>query len=919
MNTYSKMTLLVSSLLSLLLVGCQQQDIDFAQPQAEPATVAQSTAPQGKERLDMIRVRFSPEMAARIEAALASPNGLRSASADVENFIRQMGALDLRRSFPHAGQFEERTRREGLHLWYNISLKEQASSAEALRAQQLALQLAEAHAGVSSVEPVYIMSLPKTQPVVVDVTNGSSLRTGTARPTNDPLLPMQWHYHNEGNFVRAVAGADVNLYKAWEIEKGKNTVIVSVVDGGIDTNHEDLVDNLWVNTGEIAGDGIDNDRNGYVDDVYGYNFVNNTGAIEGHDHGTHVAGTVGARNHNNRGVAGVAGGDGSVGSGVRLMSCQVFADDPNSEYDKTAPDFAVAIKYGADNGAVISQNSWGSPNSTYFPPSHKAAIDYFIKYAGCDNQGNQLPDSPMKGGVVIFAAGNENRDYLKGTSSYHEVVSVSAMAPNFRMSHYSTRGAWVTVMAPGGDLYYHNGQVLSTLPDNKYGYMQGTSMACPHVSGIAALIVSRFGGRGFTANELRTRLRNSVRDENINVYNPEYAGRLGAGYIDAYKALVSAPIANVAPQAVQWRDNQAEFTGLTLKWTVAEDANDVTAFGYKIYYSTSRLSSEADLANLTPIVYPQPSLRRGEVVSYTLTDLRGSTPYYFAVVPYDRWGSHGPAAFTSLTTRSNTAPSITLPDGTSVRLTGDETAEVRLPVSDPDGHSWTAEVVYPALGTTLVQQADAVVARLRVQAAPGIYEVVVRVTDQMGASDEVSIPLEIYQNQAPVQTTQMTALYIPITQERELNLNSFFSDPDGTALTYTVRALAKAGVTTSITGSTLKVRGSEVGRSVLEVSATDGKHTVKGLVEVEVASADLLQQLYPVPATTVLNMRLSTSQTTAEATIFSALGAKMLSDTISVDRQSGVAKLDISRLPAGSYVLELRAGEQTVRKSFIKR
>lgn len=916
MNTYSKITLLVSA---LLLVGCQQQDIELAQPTTEQTPATPSTAHLGTERLDMIRVRFSAEMAARIEATLASPNGLRSASADVESLIDQLGALNLRRTFPHAGQFEERTRREGLHLWYDISLKGQASQSEALKAQQLALQLAEAHTGISSVEPVYIMSLPKTQPILVEATSSSSLRSGGARPTNDPLLPMQWHYHNEGNFVRAVAGADVNLYKAWEIEKGKNTVIVSVVDGGIDTNHEDLVDNLWINTGEIAGDGIDNDRNGYVDDVYGYNFVDNNGAVEGHAHGTHVAGTVGARNHNNKGVAGVAGGDGSVGSGVRLMSCQVFADDPNSDFDRTAPNFALAIKYGADNGAVISQNSWGSPNSTYFPPSHKEAIDYFIKYAGCDNQGNQLATSPMKGGVVIFAAGNENRDYLKGTSSYHEVVSVSAMAPNFKVSHYSTRGAWVTVMAPGGDLYYHNGQVLSTLPDNKYGYMQGTSMACPHVSGIAALIVSRYGKQGFTATELRTRLRNSVREQDINAYNPEYAGRLGAGYIDAFKALATAPTSNVAPQAVQWRGNQAEFTGLTLKWSVAEDADDVTAFGYKVYHSTTRLSTEADLSALTPIVYPQPNLKRGETVSYTFTDLKGSTPYYFAVVPYDRWGNHGPASFTTLTTRSNTAPRITLPDGTAVRLTGEETAEVRLPVTDPDGHSWTAEVLYPALGTTLVQEADAVRVRLRVQTAPGRYEVVVRVTDVMGATDQVSIPLEIYLNQAPVQTINLPSLYIPITQERELNLNDYFSDPDGTALTYSVRALAKAGVSTSLTGSALKVRGTAVGGSVLEVSATDGKKTIKALMQVEVASADLLQQVFPIPASTVLNLRLSTAQTTVETTIYSALGAKMLSDTISVDRQTGVAKIDISRLPAGSYVLELRAGSQQVRKSFIKR
>lgn len=916
MNTYSKMTLLLSS---LLLVGCQQQDIDLTQPQVEPASSVQPVSAQGMVRTDVIRVRFSRELGERIERTLSASGGLRSADADVEQFMASLGAVSLQRTFPHAGRFEERTRREGLHLWYDISLAEQADAAQALKAQQLALELAEAHTGVRSVESVYIMRIPKTQPILLQEASSSSLRSGATRPTNDPLLPMQWHYHNEGNFVRSVAGADVNLYKAWEVEMGKKTVVVSVVDGGIDTAHEDLVDNLWRNPGEIPSDGIDNDGNGYVDDVYGYNFVDATGVIVAHGHGTHVAGTVGARSNNGRGVAGVAGGDGSQQSGVRLMSCQVFADDPNSTNDRVAPNFAVAIKYGADNGAVISQNSWGAPFSTVTPPSEKAAIDYFIKYAGCDNDGNQLPDSPMKGGVVIFAAGNENAEYQKSRSSYSEVVSVSAMAPNFKVSHYSTRGRWVTVMAPGGDLYYHNGQVLSTLPNNQYGYMQGTSMACPHVSGIAALIVSRFGGKGFTATELRTRLRNSVREQDINVYNPEYAGRLGAGYIDAAMALNVAPTANVAPAAVTWGNSVAEHTGLTLRWRASADANDGKAFGYKVYHSSTALRSVDQLADLTPIILPRPTANVGDVLEYTFTDLMASTPYHFAVVAYDRWASESTPVFTQLTTLSNNAPRITLPEGTLVRLTGDETAEVRLPVTDPDGHSWTAEVLYPALGTTLVQEADAVRVRLRVQAGPGAYEVVVRVTDQMGATAQVSIPLEIYQNQVPVQTNPLTGMYIPVGQERTLNLNSFFSDPDGSVLIYTVRVLAKGGVSASIDGSTLKVRGTEVGRSVLEVLATDGTHTIKGLLEVEVLSNELLQQFYPTPATTVLNLRLSTTQPTAEVSVFSALGAKMLSDTIQIDRQTGLATLDISRLPAGNYVLELRVADQTVRKSFIKR
>ena len=132
-------------------------------------------------------------------------------------------------------------------------------------------------------------------------------------------------------------------------------------------------------------------------------------------HGTHVAGTVGARTNNNIGVAGVAGGDGTEGSGVRLMSCQIFGGKNEGGSG------ARAMYYSANNGAVISQNSWGyvlKANITAIPQADKAAIDYFIKYAGCDKDGNQLPNSPMKGGIVIFAAGNDGMDYKSYPGAY---------------------------------------------------------------------------------------------------------------------------------------------------------------------------------------------------------------------------------------------------------------------------------------------------------------------------------------------------------------------------------------------------------------------------------------------------------------------------------------------------------------------
>ena len=287
---------------------------------------------------------------------------------------------------------------------------------------------------------------------------------------------------------------------------GSSSVIVSVVDGGIDYSHEDLAGNY----------------------VGGYNFVSNSKTIKAHEHGTHVAGTIAAVNNNGKGINGIAGGDYAKGiKGVGLLSCQVF--EAISEDEDESGDMATAIKWGADNGAVISQNSWGyyyddngdgeltgkerrNALNGKIDSADKAAVDYFIKYAGCDNDGNQLSTSPMKGGVVIFAAGNDAIEN-GAPANYDPIIAVGSIAPDFERAYYSNYGDWVDIAAPGGDAYYTNGQILSTIPDNKYGWMQGTSMACPHVSGVAALIVSYFGGQGFTNDMLIERLIGGARTD----------------------------------------------------------------------------------------------------------------------------------------------------------------------------------------------------------------------------------------------------------------------------------------------------------------------------------------------------------------------------------------------------------------------
>ena len=278
---------------------------------------------------------------------------------------------------------------------------------------------------------------------------------------------------------------------------------------------------MWINEGEKLYADTDKDGNGYKDDVYGYNFVNNTGIIswmeaEDSGHGTHVAGTIAAMNGNNEGVCGIAGGDGPENPGVRIMSCQVFSGINGVTLDAEAR----AIKYAADNGAVILQCSWGYNSSLanmiegYSPgpgseeewenmyPLEKEALDYFVNNAGS-------PNGVIDGGLAIFAAGNEYAGMAAFPAAYSKCVSVSAVAADFTPASYSNYGEEVTISAPGGDTEYYNkvgqddpeswsdgiysGSVLSTWIQNgtaTYGFMDGTSMACPHVSGVAALGLS---------------------------------------------------------------------------------------------------------------------------------------------------------------------------------------------------------------------------------------------------------------------------------------------------------------------------------------------------------------------------------------------------------------------------------------------
>ncbi len=276
---------------------------------------------------------------------------------------------------------------------------------------------------------------------------------------NDPAMNQKW-------------GLTQNqIGKAWKISQGSKRIKVAIIDTGLDVKHEDLKDNLWKNAGEIGFDdlgrdkatnGKDDDGNGFVDDVYGWNFVkNNSDLSDNHGHGTHIAGIVGAVGGNGKGISGVS-------PEVSLMILKYY--DPKGYGEDNLKNTIKAIHYAIDNGAHIINYSGGGLE---YSADEKAAIEKARK----------------RGILFIAAAGNERsnsdlKKYYPADYNLDNIISVTAIDDKTRVLPSSNYGILtVDIAAPGNNIY-------STLPDNKYGFMTGTSQATAYVSGVAALVLA---------------------------------------------------------------------------------------------------------------------------------------------------------------------------------------------------------------------------------------------------------------------------------------------------------------------------------------------------------------------------------------------------------------------------------------------
>ncbi len=484
---------------------------------------------------------------------------------------------------------EDLERQFGLDRWYLVSLEEGASldgTVERMAERdQVVLVEYNAIAAKASDCLVYPAAERPAEPAT---------RAGASGKFNDPMLGDQWHYYNQGNkaFSNYVArGADINVNDVWtNLTCGDPDIIVAVVDEGVKYDHPDLKDNMWSNPGEIPGNNVDDDGNGYVDDVHGYNF-NTDGPISwtvidpstgkgDSGHGTHCAGTIAAVNNNNRGVAGVAGGSG-VGTGCRIMSCQIFSGVSSGR----ASTVSNAVKYAADMGASIISCSYGyssafSSDNAYIRAVGSAEID-IIHYFEASKNNPVLTD----GNIAIFAAGNENHNYAHYPGAFYDIISVSAFGPDYLPTYFTNYGPGCNVSAPGGEYYHGVGEksmVLSTLPKElygeDYGYMQGTSMACPHVSGVVALALSyaKQLGRTFTRDEFKRMILASVSDIDQRIGSliekplsghaslklSSYYHQMGTGAIDAWRLMMhieGLPTLTAQTDRQQWIDLSPAF------------------------------------------------------------------------------------------------------------------------------------------------------------------------------------------------------------------------------------------------------------------------------------------------------------------------------------------------------------------------
>lgn len=464
-------------------------------PQASPVTVSNANAEIYPSDV-LIKVRKNS--AHSINEGPAQNTGIPSLSAIFKKYNAKT-IEQLVRSNKHSNTNED------VFLWYKVNLD---------------TSILPATASNKAKGP---KNYPLLAQLLADLKKDSSIQTAEYDyVVTATAVPNDTYYQTSGTWGQTYADMwgmhRINPEAGWDISTGSATIVVADIDTGIDRNHEDLSTNTWVNQNEIPSNYIDDDNNGYIDDYYGWNFVsNNNDPMDDNGHGTHTAGTIAGIGNNSLGVVG-------VNWQSKLMALK-FLDRNGSGYTSNA---VKALQYAADNGAKVSSNSWGCN-------CQSQAVDDAINY------------EHNKGMVVVAAAGNNNADALDFSPANNDnVITVGATDTTDARASFSNYGQKIDVVAPGVDILSAKSAINSVCSTSSYvgtSYcrLSGTSMATPHVSGLAALILAT--NPNLTNEEVRQVIRNNAYD----LGNVGKDSDFGYGLINVSTSVASSPTDVLAP------------------------------------------------------------------------------------------------------------------------------------------------------------------------------------------------------------------------------------------------------------------------------------------------------------------------------------------------------------------------------------
>lgn len=872
----------------LSLLACNREGVESMSEPEQPQD-QRLEEPQILEA----NIYLDDNLASRVEEAVRA-GGPATKAAAFETAIDGLTILSLERIFPEAGEFEARHRKAGLHKWYTISYKAEVSATKAESS---------------------LADIPGVEAIV-------ATRRAQIHSTpffNDRFFSRQWDMVNDGSTSGFVEGVDVNVLPVWNnITTGDPGVVVAVMDTGVDFSHEDL--------------------SAHVDMANSWNFWANTANLEPGDHGTHVGGTIAGISNNEKGIAGIAGGDAAAGkAGSTLISCQVF----NPE-GKKGSGHAAALVWAADHGAVIANNSWGyhyrdddnnyqeeeakadcefylQPNEGEYADPIKSAVDYFNANAGMDVNGKQT--GPMAGGVVFFSAGNDASQYA-APAPYEGIVAVGSVGPGGRVASYSNYGDWVDIAAPGGDSGFGEaGLIFSSVPGNQYDYMAGTSMACPHVSGVAALIVAACGGPGFTREMLLEKILNGTSS------SIDLSGQKIGPLVDAWNAINfgdTTPPASVTTLTVSAQSNT-----LTAKWKVTGH-DKIPAAGFLVRYSDSK----ADLAASTPTemkesvfeaFYRVSAEKIGDEVSLALPDLSFETEYFVKIYAFNNNRVFSdPSAIVSAKTEKNTPPVIaTDEDLSNIRIKASGTRTIVFQITDADGHDIKVTHQPGSEADTWRANPDGTYAlQINGTKAPaGTYKAGILAEDKYGASDRLEVKYTILENHAPVLKKQFeNVLFTSAGASFSLNLADYFSDEDDDVLTYSATNSAASSVHVTTNNGKLSGTAINSGLATIEVKATDPRGKFIS-TEFKVAVRTGTEEVSAYPNPVVDNLYLTNREQSTQSMsvrLVNATGGLVYEGTLNGSAFEP-AVLDLSGLAPGVYSATVTFGGKEYKLTVVKK